>query len=52
MGAGIGIALLGTIGADYPHASWLLGGVLAVVGFGVWAYRFHTEDKQTAAPSL
>jgi hypothetical protein len=43
LGIGTAFAVLGGAGTRYPHAFLLIGGSVALVGFVVWAYRFHTE---------
>jgi hypothetical protein len=45
MGVGSAFAVLGGFGTRYPHAFWLLGGAVALVGLVVWAYRFHAEER-------
>jgi hypothetical protein len=42
---GTGIAGVTGLGVAAAFASWCVGGALAVVGFAVWAYRFHTEPR-------
>lgn len=43
---------LGASGIRLDLIGWALGVFVTVLGVGVWAYRFHTEDKQSAPPSL
>jgi hypothetical protein len=34
-------------GVPIVFASWTLGAALAAAGLAVWAYRFHTEPRET-----